>query len=176
MGRRREPRHPLGRGEREDRDRLKKQLKKAREKRRRRHQSSGSIRKSGDGGFEQLEDICSDENDDASEGDQEGTFVDTQAEAGGTGLLLVPLTPAGKPASTVLTHHTCPRDFFRPMPALQLGVFQVSRASGFSTVACATLNNVGPLPLSRHGFWSNPWGAAVSKCFLSANETSVPLE
>lgn len=107
MGRRREPRHPLGRGEREDRDRLKKQLKKAREKRRRRHQSSSSSSnrsKSGDGGgFEELEDILSDENDDASDGDHESVsvsvLVDTRAEAGGMGLLLVPLTPAGKPAS-----------------------------------------------------------------------------
>lgn len=108
MGRRREPRHPLGRGEREDRDRLKKQLKKAREKRRRRQQSSSSNRtKSSDGGgLEELEDIPSDENDDASDGDQESVsppvLVDTRAEAGGMGLLLVPLTPAGKPASSAV--------------------------------------------------------------------------
>lgn len=74
MGRRREPRHPLGRGEREDRDRLKQERKKkaAEVKRRRR---SGSI----EGGA-----------------DVEEPPVDVQAEAGGMGLLLTPLTPEGE--------------------------------------------------------------------------------
>lgn len=121
MGRRREPRHPLGRGEREDRDRLKKQLQKVRERRRRRQQSSSSGRiKSGDGiGFEELEDIPFDENDEGFDGDQETAFVDTRAEAGGMGLLLVPLTPAGKPASPQrIDVHTCLQDFFRPLRRL----------------------------------------------------------
>lgn len=102
MGRRREPRHPLGRGERDDRDRLKKQLKKTRERRRRHHELSSRMNRSKN---EELEDILSDENDDASDGEQEGgASIDTRAEAGGMGLLLVPLTLTGKPASpTVMT-------------------------------------------------------------------------
>lgn len=84
MGRRREPRHPLGLGERDDRDRLKQELKKARKKKRRDSAADAD-----------LEDVGSDGG--AGDGDDVVVPIDTKAEAGGMGLLLVPLTPAGKP-------------------------------------------------------------------------------
>lgn len=116
MGRRREPRHPLGLGERDDRERRKKQRKKAREKRRRLRSrlssKTGAEPGAGDGGSGAGDDgsgagggageaddlgetVVFEEGDD-SDSDEEDTSVDTRAEAGGMGLLLVPLTPIGK--------------------------------------------------------------------------------
>lgn len=155
MGRRREPRHPLGRGEREDRDRLKKQLKKAREERRRRntgrtkHGDSGG----GSGVLEGLQDILSDENDDASNGDHESASVDTRAEAGGMGLLLVPLTPDGEPAERVPptvsgpTVCACPQGFFGMKHCLSCRsrVFRLGELFGFCPTVTYLYDRLCPL-------------------------------
>lgn len=69
MGRRREPRHPLGGGERDDRERMRREANK-----RSRRSSEGA----------ELGDYKVDLAEEAG--------IDVQAEAGGTGLLLVPLT------------------------------------------------------------------------------------
>lgn len=84
MGRRREPRHPLGAGERDDRDRLQKQLKQAK-------------KKNANKRVDELDPIVvygDSESGGESGGIDEGEEkIDTQAEAGGMGLFLLPLTP-----------------------------------------------------------------------------------
>lgn len=88
MGRRREPRHPLGAGERDDRDRLQKQFKEAKKE-------AAAADKRVEGG--ELDPIAvygdsGDESTGAEEEDEEEA-IDTCAEAGGVGLFLSPLTP-----------------------------------------------------------------------------------
>lgn len=103
MGRRREPRHPLGAGEREDRDKLKKERKKKKAK------------KHPDESEDELEAVNSDEDssDDGNGNESTSTSgrktneageVDACAEAGGMGLLLVPLTLADM-------RHNYPEDY-----------------------------------------------------------------
>lgn len=90
MGRRREPRHPVGAGEREDRDRLKKEKKK----------SKKLLQKQKNDLEDELMAVNSDEegNDDDGGGGSDWVpgggeaGIDIFAEAGGMGLLLVPLT------------------------------------------------------------------------------------
>ena len=141
MGRRREPRHPLGAGERDDREKLKREMKKRRQKREKRikqrrrktnslgvagkstgsitgfgdsgksigsissytdgGKSTGSISGFGDGGrdgggrgggkYDEDEQMVVNLDEDDPEG--EGATIDLYAEAGGMGLLLVPLSP-----------------------------------------------------------------------------------
>lgn len=94
MGRRREPRHPLGLGERDDRDRLKQERKKARNKKRRDSGTDADLEDAGsDGGG-------------GDGGDDVIVPIDTKAEAGGMGLLLVPLTPEGKPPHVSFASHS----------------------------------------------------------------------
>lgn len=83
MGRRREPRHPLGAGERDDRDRLQKQIKEAKKEAAGKRVDSelDPIAIYGDGDSEY-------ESEDADDEEE----IDTCAEAGGMGLFLVPLT------------------------------------------------------------------------------------
>lgn len=96
MGRRREPRHPVGAGEREDRERLKRQ-----------HKRSKKLLKQRSDLDDEVMTVNSDEedNDDVDGTDplvrgggggkagRGGPAIDIFAEAGGMGLLLVPLTP-----------------------------------------------------------------------------------
>lgn len=93
MGRRREPRHPLGAGERDDRDRLRKQAKEAKkvasDKRVEGELDPIAVYGDGDSG-----DASEDADDEKEEEDgEEGEEIDTCAEAGGMGLFLLPLTP-----------------------------------------------------------------------------------
>ena len=83
MGRRREPRHPLGAGERDDRDRLQKQIKGAKKEAagRRVEGELDPIAVYGDGDSE-----------DGSEDADDEEEIDACAEAGGMGLFLLPLT------------------------------------------------------------------------------------
>lgn len=89
MGRRREPRHPIGAGERNDRNKVKKKLRqKKKEKEGRNNQRKQR--------YEEIVPVTTDDEDNDSRGyfsdDEEEDNIDTQAEAGGMGLLLVPLT------------------------------------------------------------------------------------
>lgn len=94
MGRRREPRHPIGAGERDDREREKKERKKSRKK----------IKRSSYEDADELEPVNSDEESDSDDPGNDvapriakkgapQNAIDIHAEAGGVGLLLVPLTP-----------------------------------------------------------------------------------
>lgn len=100
MGRRREPRHPLGAGEREDRERLRRvknskkgAVGKTNEKEKispTAIAAAGDLRGEG-GGW----DGAREDSDSETELEMIGNvWIDARAEAGGTGLLLVPLTPA----------------------------------------------------------------------------------
>lgn len=77
MGRRREPRHPLGAGEREDRERQKREARKTKRLTGKRSEKDVAGRVDSEPELDIIEPIP----------------VDTEAEAGGMGLLLVPLTP-----------------------------------------------------------------------------------
>ena len=82
MGRRREPRHPLGAGERDDRDRLQQRMKEAKKK---------VADKQVEGELDPIA-VFGDSGDEPEDADEE-EVIDTCAEAGGTGLFLWPLTP-----------------------------------------------------------------------------------
>lgn len=91
IGRRREPRHPLGAGERGDLEKLRREAKKQRQ--------GGGIgsrlrrKLSSDDDDEPVGDPADDPVAVYSEEDAEHGGIDMHAEAGGMGLLLMPLTP-----------------------------------------------------------------------------------
>ncbi|CAM9880759.1 unnamed protein product, partial [Sphacelaria rigidula] len=82
MGRRREPRHPLGAGERDDRERLKREARKLKKKAHQRW--SGELQR--------VEGESDDDDDDLDAVEEVIEAIDVEAEAGGMGLVLVPLT------------------------------------------------------------------------------------
>lgn len=91
IGRRREPRHPLGAGERDDLERLRREAKKQRQ----RDGIGSRLRRklSSDDDDEPVGDTADELVAVHSEEDAEQGGIDMHAEAGGMGLLLMPLTP-----------------------------------------------------------------------------------